>query len=107
MSQIYGAQAKRKLDPLLQLVSWGEEVVITKDDRPINRLTAQVSSTKKKRRFARVGGRFGGAVILTGLSMSLRWTWTVVSQRKCFPKRMLLDPHRFLWSARWGGPLSH
>jgi antitoxin (DNA-binding transcriptional repressor) of toxin-antitoxin stability system len=56
MPQIDGARAKRELDPLLQRGSSGEEVVITKDDQPMARLTAQVSSSKKKWRFARVGG---------------------------------------------------
>lgn len=55
MSQIDVAEAKRDLDQLLERVSRGEEVVITKEGRPLARLTAPISaSTRQQRQFGSI-----------------------------------------------------
>lgn len=57
MPQIDVARAKREFDQLLERVSQGEEVLITKKDQPIARLTAPSSSSKtKERQFGSVEG---------------------------------------------------
>jgi prevent-host-death family protein len=55
MPHIDVAQAKRELDRLLERVSHGEEVLITKDNQPIARLTAP-SPKRKQRQFGSVEG---------------------------------------------------
>lgn len=50
------AQAKRQFDQLLEQVSQGEEVVITKDNRPVARLTALPPAKTRKRQFGSVKG---------------------------------------------------
>lgn len=57
MSHVDIAQAKRDLDHLLQRASKGEEVVITKEGRPLARLTAPIStSTRQQRQFGSIEG---------------------------------------------------
>jgi len=57
MSQIDVAEAKRDLDQLLERASQGEEVVITKEGRPLARLTAPIStSTRLQRQFGSIEG---------------------------------------------------
>lgn len=57
MSQIDVSQAKRDLDHLLERASKGEEVVITKEGRPLARLTAPRSRSEPgEREFGRVEG---------------------------------------------------
>ena len=57
MSQIDVTEAKRDLDQLLERASQGEEVVITKEGRPLARLTAPIStSTQQQRQFGSVEG---------------------------------------------------
>lgn len=54
MPSVDVTEAKRQLDELLERVSRGEEVVITKNNRPLARLTAPVSSRGRQQR------QFGG-----------------------------------------------
>lgn len=57
MPTIDVAQAKRQFDQLLERVSQGEEVVITKNNRPLARLTAPTPTQQKlKREFGSVEG---------------------------------------------------
>jgi len=56
-SQIDVAEAKRDLDQLLEWASQGEEVLITKEGRPLARLTAPLSSsTRQQRQFGSIEG---------------------------------------------------
>jgi prevent-host-death family protein len=57
MPQIDVEQAKRDFDRLLERASQGEEVVITKNNQPLARLTAPSSFPKReKRQFGSVEG---------------------------------------------------
>jgi prevent-host-death family protein len=57
MSEIDVAEAKRDLDQLLERASRGEEVVITKEGRPLARLIAPISaSTRQQRQFGSIDG---------------------------------------------------
>jgi len=57
MPTIDVAQAKRQFDQLLERVSQGEEVVITKNNRPLARLTAPPPRQQNpKREFGSVEG---------------------------------------------------
>jgi len=57
MPQIDVAEAKRDLDALLERASQGEDVLITKNDRPLARLTAPPSTQRKdERQFGSVEG---------------------------------------------------
>lgn len=50
MPRIDVAEAKRDLDALLERAARGEDVVITKNDRPLARLTALPSTQRKQER---------------------------------------------------------
>lgn len=54
MPQVDVRQAKRQFDQLLERAAQGEDVLITKDDRPLARLTAP--APEKKRQFGSVEG---------------------------------------------------
>lgn len=57
MPQVDIGQARRRFDELLERAFHGEDVLITKDDRPFVRLTAPPSLEKKgKRQFGSVEG---------------------------------------------------
>ena len=57
MPQIDVADAKRDLDQLLERASQGEDVLITKEGRPLARLTAPLStSTRQQRQFGSIEG---------------------------------------------------
>lgn len=56
MPHIDVAQAKRQFEQLLEQVFRGEEVVITKDNRPVARLTALPPTKTRRRQFGSVRG---------------------------------------------------
>jgi len=57
MPQVDVSQARRQFDQLLERAFRGEDVLITKDDRPFARITAPSASGKKrKRQFGSVEG---------------------------------------------------
>lgn len=56
MPHIDVAQAKRQFEQLLEQVFRGEEVVITKDNRPVARLTALPPKKTRRRQFGSVRG---------------------------------------------------
>lgn len=57
MAQVDVGQARRQFDQLLERAFHGEDVLITKDDRPFARITAPTSpDTKHKRQFGSVDG---------------------------------------------------
>lgn len=56
MPQVDVAQARREFDQLLERASRGEDVLITKDDRPLARITAPSKEEKRKRQFGSVEG---------------------------------------------------
>ena len=54
MSRIDVHQAKSQLEELVERVARGEEVIITKGDQPVARLSAPAG--KRQRRFGSAGG---------------------------------------------------
>lgn len=64
MPQVDVSQARRQFDQLLERAFHGEDVLITKDDRPFTRITAPVAPKEKKRK--RQFGSLEGEIWMSG-----------------------------------------